>query len=107
RDAVHATIREVKISRGSGRAKKGRARCLYAFEHLQELKLLGIAEDRPRQPARPRAERRVTLLGIRTAIASVVQVENALVRSPATAVIGISPFTIINAVLGGRKRVLN
>src|SRR6185295_15055046 len=68
-------------------------------ERLDELDLLGEAEHRPRETARPRAERRVALLGARSAIRAVGGVEQALVRRASADVEAIAAAAIVDAPL--------
>src|SRR5207302_9644773 len=69
----------------------------------QELQLLRKTKNRPRQSARPGAERRVTLLRIRTAIMAVVHIENAFVRDTSPDVVSIAAFAVINIVARRRR----
>src|SRR5438105_3400966 len=48
------------------------------IDRFEKLQLLGKTEHRPSETTRPRAERRIPLLGIRAAELAVVAVENGL-----------------------------
>ena len=99
-------IRDVKIRRRLRRAFKNDATVLSLLMSTEKLKLLGEAADGPRQPARPRAERRVTLLRVGAAVVPIVGVENALVRRAAAHIVGVASFAVINRELRGGSRVL-
>ncbi len=76
-------------------------------KRVEEFELLGVAGDCPGQAACPGREARKSLLRIRTAIIAVVQIEDALVRRATAQVVGVAAFPVIDAVLGGRRNVLD
>ncbi len=58
-------------------------------DRREEFQLFRVTEHRPRQPARPRAERRITLLRAAAAKLAVIAVEDRLVRGSAANVVGV------------------
>src|SRR5207247_10338686 len=74
---------------------------------LDGLELLGKSEHRPRQPAGPRAEWRVSLLRARAAVAAAGDVEEALVRDTAPHIESIAATSEIDIEGGRRARVLH
>ena len=115
RDAVHAAVLEIKIGGGTGRLEHHRGQFSSATKRLErrvlqrheKLELLRISAKRPGQTTRPCTERRVTLLRIRAAVTTVVQVKNTLVRRAPTNVVMIPAFTVVNAVIRRRLGMLD
>ena len=114
RHAVRARVLDVEVGRGGGGFEQHRLGGLASAErlqitfrnHFEELQLFRIAAQRPGQPARPGAERRVALLRTGAAIRAVVDVEDALLRRAAPQVVSVAALPIVNAVGGGGRGVV-
>src|SRR5690348_3427010 len=67
----------------------------------KESQFLGISENRPRQSARPRAERRIPLLRAAAAEVPIIAIEDPFVRRAAADVVGVGRIAVKNDVLIG------
>ena len=61
----------------------------------------------PRQAAGPGRKRRIALLAVRSPVAAVGDVEEALVGRAAAHVVGVAAMPVVDGILGGRARVLD
>ncbi len=98
-NAVGRRVGDVEIAGRLGRSP----------EHVvvDELEFLGEAEHGPGQPAGPRGERGVALLGARAAELTVVHIEQRLVGRAAAHVVGVPPVAVEDVVARGVRRVLD
>ena len=110
RDAVGATVFDEEIGGGRGGADKdlpGLRQRGGRWQRAKKLQFFGETEDCLGQTARPGAEGRVALLGVGTAIVSIIHIEDAFVRGTAAHIVGITALAIINRMAGGCFRVVD
>src|SRR5262249_51676581 len=74
---------------------------------FHELELFCKTEDRPRQTASPRRQRRVALLCARASVRAVRDIEETLVGDAPADIEAIAPSAVVHAVFGGGLRVLD
>src|ERR1017187_1660628 len=114
RDAVRARVGEVEICCGPRRVEEhGGDRSLaqpgaryFGAYGLQELQLFRVAQNCPRQTARPGAEWGITLLRVRASMDAVIDIENALMGDAAPDIVRVAALAVIDAVAGRDFRVL-
>src|ERR1035438_2181285 len=102
--AVRAGVGQIEVRRGEGGFEEhGNAgpaaptgACHLGAQCVQELQLFRVAQNCPRQAARPSAEGRIALLRVRTAITAVIEIEDALMGGAATRIVSVPALAVVD-----------